>query len=315
MIPSGPTLRADRLDLIASTPRLALAAVEGAESLTRAAGARVPAAWPPALYADSLRSIAARLAGDPSSAGWLSWLFLLRGESEERTLVGIGGFGGRPDAALHVEIGFALLDEFHGRGLATEAVCSLLTWAFSREPSLTAIAETLPALPASLAVLRKAGFREVGAGASPGSLRFERVHPRRASEEIAHLVASVEGCTLPLADWHQREHLTLALWYATRHPLAPAIDLTRAAIQRFNAHHGIAQTPERGYHETLTVAFVRLVAALASRLGPRPIDELAFEVTARLGDRRALLAHYTLERIRSWEARIGWVEPDLAPLP
>ena len=32
-------------------------------------------------------------------------------------------------------------------------------------------------------------------------------------------------------------------------------------------------------------------------------------------DKYRLRDHYSREQIMSWDARLGWVEPDLAPLP
>jgi hypothetical protein len=47
----------------------------------------------------------------------------------------------------------------------------------------------------------------------------------------------------------------------------------------------------------------------------RPIDELAADLIGLLGDNRAPLDYYSPERLMSVEARRGWVEPDLTPLP
>ena len=60
------------------------------------------------------------------------------------------------------EIGYGLLEEYWGRGYATEAVRAALDWALA-QPEVTAIeAETAPDNAASRRVLEKCGFRPNG---------------------------------------------------------------------------------------------------------------------------------------------------------
>lgn len=69
-----------------------------------------------------------------------------------------------------------------------------------------------------------------------------------------------------------------------------------------------------GYHETVTVAFV---AVIASRIVPGE-DFAAFrDRNPDLFDRSfpALLRHYSPERLYSAAARQEFIEPDLEPLP
>ena len=69
-----------------------------------------------------------------------------------------------------------------------------------------------------------------------------------------------------------------------------------------------------GYHETITVAFVRVIAA---RLAPGE-DFPAFRArNPDLLDRTlaALLRHYTKELLHSPEARKAFVAPDVQTLP
>jgi RimJ/RimL family protein N-acetyltransferase len=78
------------------------------------------------------------------------------------TVVGDIGFHGppAPDApgAAVVEIGYALVDEVHGRGIATDALCRLLALA-RRDGAAAVVAEADPDNVASRRVLAKAGFR------------------------------------------------------------------------------------------------------------------------------------------------------------
>ncbi len=83
--------------------------------------------------------------------------------------------------------------------------------------------------------------------------------PYEAAAEVERVVAGFTDGTLPHAEWTHRAHLTVALWYATHHEAAEALDLVRAGILRLNAAHGVPTTPTRGYHETITRFYMRVV--------------------------------------------------------
>ena len=83
--------------------------------------------------------------------------------------------------------------------------------------------------------------------------------PYGAAAEVERVVAGFTDGTLPHAEWTHRAHLTVALWYATHHEAAEALDLVRAGILRLNAAHGVPTTPTRGYHETITRFYMRVV--------------------------------------------------------
>lgn len=73
------------------------------------------------------------------------------------------------------EIGYGILEEFRGRGYASEAVRLALQWAF-RRPEVKAVeAETDPGNAASQKVLEKCGFRPMGimGGEGPRFVKFK----------------------------------------------------------------------------------------------------------------------------------------------
>lgn len=138
----------------------------------------------------------------------------------------------------------------------------------------------------------------------------------RTTEEILALVRRFEDCTLPRGEWTHAAHLTVALWHLLQFEWPVAVARVRAGIRRYNAAHGIRQTPTGGYHETLTLFWLRRVRAFleAGRNEGRALVHLANELAAT-ADRNLPLEYYTRERLFSTEARAGWVEPDLKPLP
>jgi hypothetical protein len=90
----------------------------------------------------------------------------------------------------------------------------------------------------------------------------------------------------------------------------------RSGIRRLNESHGGVNSATDGYHETITAAYVQLLAQYLegcpedSSLGDRVARFLASPLAAK----RALSAFYSTETLMSTTARAGWVEPDLAPL-
>jgi hypothetical protein len=124
-----------------------------------------------------------------------------------------------------------------------------------------------------------------------------------------------ESAAIPLAEFNHRAHLTVAYLYLRAHPLEEATRQMREGIHRFNAAHKVESTPTSGYHETLTVAWMRILAATMAGYGPEADAAAFFEAHPHLLSKVLLRLYYTRDRIMSAEARAGWVEPDLAPLP
>src|SRR5262249_47260532 len=130
--------------------------------------------------------------------------------------------------------------------------------------------------------------------------------------ELETLVCAFENTTLPLEIWRRHAtHLAVSTYYLSTLPLAEATERIRAGIQRYNAAHGIAATPTSGCHETVTLAFVKMLSGRLRAAPPgEPFERTLESVLRALGDKRILLEHYTWARLSSLEARLGWVEPD-----
>jgi hypothetical protein len=139
--------------------------------------------------------------------------------------------------------------------------------------------------------------------------------PYATAEEVERVVAQFGDGTLPHAEWTHRAHLTVALWYASHHSPAEALDLVRAGILRLNAAHGVPTTPTRGYHETITRFYMHMVGRYVEQDGcTGDWAERANRLVARTGSRDLPLRYYSEARLKSPEARAGWVEPDVLPL-
>jgi GNAT superfamily N-acetyltransferase len=133
----------------------------------------------------------------------------------------------------------------------------------------------------------------------------------RTDAGIEALVRAFEDCSLPAAEWTHQAHLTVALWYLRHHPGEEATGRIREGIRRFNLSHGNAT----GYHETITVAWVAVIARfLAEHDQGQSLSALVEALLEQCGDKGCLLRFYSEDVLMSDEARRGWVPPDLRPI-
>ena len=145
-----------RLHLVPCSLDVARAAVVRRVELERVLGASVPDDWPTRDLLDLLPFYADRLAADPNWLGWGVWLMI---HVPTQTLVGDLGFKGPPDEAGTVEIGYGVLPAFQRQGYATEAVQSLVHWAFEQSNVQRIVAECLADNIPSIRVLERIGMQ------------------------------------------------------------------------------------------------------------------------------------------------------------
>jgi ribosomal-protein-alanine N-acetyltransferase len=163
-----------RLTLIPSERTMARAEMFDRPAFTRLLGARVPENWPPESVADALPWFLEQLEADAANLGWLAWYALCNRLPEEPVLIGGIGFKGRPGPDQTVEVGYSLLPQFQQQGYATEMLAGILRWAFARPGVARVIADTMPSNTASVRLLQRQGFREIGCGSEEGSRLFEK---------------------------------------------------------------------------------------------------------------------------------------------
>lgn len=127
------------------------------------------------------------------------------------------------------------------------------------------------------------------------------------------LVRRFENGQLPSRQWHHREHLTVAFWYLSCLDEAQSTDRLRTGILYLNGIHGTPNTDTRGYHETLTRFWVRVVAKFLRESDPNRSDlERVNELVDRYGDRSGLWReYYSFDLLSSVESRQRWIEPDV----
>jgi hypothetical protein len=123
--------------------------------------------------------------------------------------------------------------------------------------------------------------------------------------------AAFEACAISPAAFDHPAHVRLAYVYLAESDVEVALEQMRDSIQWLLQHNGI---PRSKYHETLTRAWILAVRHFMDRSDSSSAENF----TARnptLLDSKIMLTHYSAEVLFSPEARAGFVEPDLEPIP
>jgi hypothetical protein len=134
----------------------------------------------------------------------------------------------------------------------------------------------------------------------------------RLSKNDVEFRAAFEAGAFAPADFSHRAHVRLAYVYLAESDVSLALERYRAALVGFLSHHGI---PATKYHETLTRAWLLGVDHFMHR---SPEASSADDFIARnppLLDSKIMLTHYSADLLFSDQARAGFVEPNLDPIP
>jgi len=121
---------------------------------------------------------------------------------------------------------------------------------------------------------------------------------------------------VPKEEWTHAAHLTVGAWHVRQFGPVAAIDRLRTGIRALNDRHGTQNGPDSGYHETVTIAYVRLIDQylLACDAGLPFESCVAGLLAGSFAERALLLRFWSRARLMSTVARALWTPPDLAPL-
>jgi len=127
---------------------------------------------------------------------------------------------------------------------------------------------------------------------------------------LAQFIEGFERGTWPKSQWTHAAHLSMACWYLCLLPKNEATERIRSGIRHYNVAVGTANTPESGYHETLTLFWIELISRTYRGEQSRPL-EMARLMVDRFGSRRDFFRDfYTFDVVQSREARARWIPPD-----
>jgi hypothetical protein len=133
----------------------------------------------------------------------------------------------------------------------------------------------------------------------------------KSEKDVLDLVRSFEDASIQHDDWKHAEHLIVALYYVSNYNVEMAVEKMRSGILNLLANgFKVDLLKEMPYHETITVFWIRTLAAFQASSNGRPVGEKIDEMINRF-DKDYLLSFYSREFLFSDEARTTFVDPDI----
>jgi hypothetical protein len=129
--------------------------------------------------------------------------------------------------------------------------------------------------------------------------------------EIESIVTNFSLQKLPASDWTHEAHLTVALWFIKKSSLEEATCFLRSGIIIYNKSVGTENSPVKGYHETLTLFWIRIIDKFIQE---NPEENFLTLCNSFLESEYALrdypMNFYSREVLFSTAARAFWTAPD-----
>lgn len=131
------------------------------------------------------------------------------------------------------------------------------------------------------------------------------------AEEIEFFVNLFETWRLPAKDWTHPAHLVTATYYLHKYGYDAGLARVRKNIKAFNVANGGKNTDTEGYHETITVFYMKQINELVEDL--QETTDLKMKVTAvltsSLMDTKYVYNFYEKDALLSKKARLAYIEP------
>ncbi len=134
--------------------------------------------------------------------------------------------------------------------------------------------------------------------------------PFGTEAEILLVVRGFEARTLPKSQWTHEAHLVTAIWYHVTYSQYEAIGYLRTGIAAYNEATGGKNTPQDGYHETLTLFWCKTVSEfVTANRGLSLVELCTLFLSSELASKEYPLRFYDRDVLLSLKARAVWVEP------
>ena len=131
-------------------------------------------------------------------------------------------------------------------------------------------------------------------------------------DDIELLVLQFENRTLLRVEWTHEAHLIVAISYCWDFDDEMAFEKMKANITTYNRSVGTENTDTSGYHETMTIFWMRFLRKYLNDNEFESVEDACnsfFE--SEFASQNILLEYYSEEILFSKKARLEWVEPSL----
>ncbi|HEX8376689.1 MAG TPA: hypothetical protein VF602_02650 [Pedobacter sp.] len=133
--------------------------------------------------------------------------------------------------------------------------------------------------------------------------------------QIKDLILQFSDHTLPAEKWTHQAHLTVAFWHLFHFSIEEATCYLRSGIKSYNHSNGTKNTPSGGYHESITLFWIKVIYDYQSKYSSKSLLECcnAF-LESEFADKNYIFSFYSKDILFTSRARAFWVEPNLQAL-
>ncbi|HEX8548649.1 MAG TPA: hypothetical protein VF691_16925 [Cytophagaceae bacterium] len=133
--------------------------------------------------------------------------------------------------------------------------------------------------------------------------------------QIENLIEQFSTHVLPEDKWTHQAHLTVAFWYLFNFTIDEATCYLRSGIITYNRARGKRSTPTEGYHETITLFWIKVIDNYLKTFPSKLLLEScnAF-LNSKFSERNYILSFYSKDILATSNARAFWIEPNLQNL-
>lgn len=132
------------------------------------------------------------------------------------------------------------------------------------------------------------------------------------NDQICLLVDKFKNKTLLKENWTHQAHLTVAVWYVKNYEFYDAICRIKSGIMNLNTVHNTENTGNSGYHETLTIFWMKIVELFVKSNINYNTEQLVNKfLKSTLSNKDLPFKFYTKELLLSVSPRSLYFEPIL----
>ena len=133
-----------------------------------------------------------------------------------------------------------------------------------------------------------------------------------STEEINRLVSQFSNKTLPKNQWTHQAHIVVGLWHNYHYDFDEALELVKSKIKAYNLSVGTANMDDSGYHETITIFWMRLTKFFLMDHPNKEIEEICnLFLKSTYASKTYPFEYYSRECLFNKKARKEWVDGDL----
>ena len=131
----------------------------------------------------------------------------------------------------------------------------------------------------------------------------------KSESEINELVESFIDTNLPKEKWTHGAHLTTAIWHLKSYDFYEALCLIKCRIIAYNLSVGGVNNSSMGYHETLTVFWMKVVYFYTTNHKQKTLVETCNSfLNSQLSTRELPFYFYEKEKLMAAKARAIYME-------